>query len=243
MTKRRVLQMFAIAITLAALAGCQAGNQSSNETAESNTPATEGSKSAPALRHRSESGGTSSQPSAQPRMESVTAPAGTELPVVLTTALDTGTTSPGSNFEGSLAEPLVVNGVQVAASGSKVVGKVTNVSSSGRLHHPAELSLVLTSLTPEGGSEMQISTRAWGMRGKSHKKRNAILIGGGAGLGAAIGAIAGGGKGAAIGGAAGAGAGTAGAYATGKDEIRLAPESRLNFRLSAPVTFNVSKSS
>ena len=33
----------------------------------------------------------------------------------------------------------------------------------------------------------------------AHKKRNAILIGGGAGLGAAIGAIAGGGKGALIG--------------------------------------------
>jgi hypothetical protein len=62
-----------------------------------------------------------------------------------------------------------------------------------------------------------------------HKKRNAVAVGGGAGLGAAIGAIAGGGTGAAIGAAAGAGAGTAGAYATGKREVTLPAETALLF--------------
>jgi hypothetical protein len=71
--------------------------------------------------------------------------------------------------------------------------------------------------------------------GPAHKKRNAFLIGGGAGLGAAIGAIAGGGKGAAIGGLAGAGAGTAGAAATGKEELAIPAESALVFTMRASV--------
>jgi hypothetical protein len=56
-----------------------------------------------------------------------------------------------------------------------------------------------------------------------------------------IGAITGGKKGAAIGGAVGAGAGTGVAAATGKKEIQLAPETRLTFTLSAPITLSVKK--
>jgi outer membrane lipoprotein SlyB len=56
-----------------------------------------------------------------------------------------------------------------------------------------------------------------------------------------IGALAGGKKGAAIGGAVGAGGGTGVAAATGKKEIRLAPETKLTFKLSSPVTVTVKK--
>ena len=55
--------------------------------------------------------------------------------------------------------------------------------------------------------------------------------GGGAAVGAVIGAIAGGGKGAAIGAVAGGGAGTAGAAYTGERDISIAPETRLHFKL------------
>jgi hypothetical protein len=101
--------------------------------------------------------------------------------------------------------------------------------------------LTLTSLTPEGGKQLEISTNTWSVKGESHKKRNLEMIGGGGGVGAIIGAIAGGKKGAAIGGAVGAGAGTGVAAYTGKKEIDLAPESRLNFELAAPFTVTVTK--
>lgn len=71
------------------------------------------------------------------------------------------------------------------------------------------------------------------IKANSHATRNLLIIGGTAGLGAAIGGGAGGGKGAAIGALAGAGAGTAGAYLTGQREIVLPAETLLTFHVTS----------
>jgi hypothetical protein len=167
--------------------------------------------------------------------QKITVPAGTALAVRLEQGIDTGKTTEGTPFQATLAAPVVVDGVEVAPVHSKVSGKVTHAVSSGRLKRPAELGLELTSLTLADGKSIPISSNTWSMKGKSHKKRNVALIGGGAGVGAAIGAIAGGGKGALIGAAAGGGAGTATAFATGKDEIKLPVETKVNFKLASPI--------
>ena len=171
-----------------------------------------------------------------PREAHVTVPAGTALDIRLVEGIDTGRTQAGAAFEGTMASSLVVSGVEVAPVGSTVTGKVTHVVSAGRLNRPAELSLVLTSLTSKGGAKHAISTNTLSMKGQSHKKRNVEMIGGGAGAGALIGALTGGKKGAAIGAAIGGGGGTGVAMATGKKEIVLQPEDRLTFTLSSPVT-------
>jgi hypothetical protein len=114
---------------------------------------------------------------------------------------------------------------------------VTNAVSSGRLSRPAELSLVLTSITPKGGSPVSIRTHVISFNGQSHKGHDAKIIGGVAGFGALIGGIAGHGGGAALGALAGGGAGTAAAAATGKHEVHLAAETALTFRLRQPVSF------
>jgi hypothetical protein len=222
------------------LAGCNRGNQQpADQSAEqpagqsAETPAKEGSAKAGGLKHRPAAAATAT---AAAKPETVTVPEGTPLEVRLASSIDSGHAAAGSPFEATLAAPLAVNGVDVAPTGSRVAGQVTNAVSSGRLNRPAELSLTLTSLTPEGSSPIQISTSTWSAKGQSHKKRDAEMIGGGAGVGALIGALAGKGKGAAIGAAVGAGAGTAGAAATGKKEIVLAPETKLTFKLTAPVT-------
>jgi hypothetical protein len=168
--------------------------------------------------------------------QQVTVPAGTELAIRLVEGIDTGKVSEGASFEGTLASALVVGSVEVAPIGAKVEGKVTNAVSSGRLNRPAELALVLTSLTTRDGKAVEIATDTWAAKGESHKKRNIEMIGGGAAAGAVIGALAGGKKGAAIGGAVGAGGGTGVAAATGKKEIQLAPETKLTFKLASPVT-------
>lgn len=171
-----------------------------------------------------------------PASEQVTIPAGTPLDVRLGQAIDTGKASEGSSFSSTLASPLTVNGVVVAATGAAVTGTVTHVVSSGRLSKPAELSLTLNSLTMADGEKMDISTDTWSDKGQSHKKRDAELIGGGAGVGALVGALAGGKKGAAIGALAGGGGGTAAAAYTGKKEIVLAAETKISFKLASAVT-------
>lgn len=208
------------------LVGCQSGS----EPTGSSEPGT-GTETA--------TGGAPSKPAVE--TVKVTVPAGTEIAVRLGQAIDSGTANEGAAFEGTLASAVVSGGTEVAAVGSAVTGKVTNAVSSGRLNRPAELSLTLTSLTVEGGEKVDITTSAWSMKGESHKKRNIGMIGGGAGAGALIGALTGGKKGAAIGGAVGAGAGTGVAAATGKKEIVLTTETKLTFKLSAPVTATMKK--
>jgi len=133
--------------------------------------------------------------------------------------LDTGETRAGQTFTATVAEPVVVGGRTVLVRGQRIVGRVAEAVSSGRLKQPASITLELTSAPSE---PLRID-------GKSHWVRNAELIGGAAAAGALLGAVAGGKKGAAIGAAVGAGAGTAGAYLTGKKEIVIPPETQLTF--------------
>jgi hypothetical protein len=149
---------------------------------------------------------------------------GTELRVSLLDRLDTGKTDAGETFSATLAEPVSFRGRVVWARGTTVTGRVVEVVSSGRLKRPASLTLEVTAV-----GKSSIRSEALQIDGKSHAARDLGLIGGGTAAGAILGGIAGGGKGTVIGSMVGAGAGTATAYATGKQEIVLAPETQLLF--------------
>ena len=113
-------------------------------------------------------------------------------------------------------------------------GHVLLCAASGRFKGRARIVLSLDSFE-RGGRQYEIDTTAASRVTTSHKKRNIIAIGGGTGIGAAIGAIAGGGKGALIGAGAGAAAGTVGAAVTGKKQVTIPAETVLRFTLGAPV--------
>jgi hypothetical protein len=181
----------------------------------------------------SEHKGFFSRESAVP--DNVTLPAGTVVNVRLQNSVSSATASSGQSFDAVLDEPLVVNGKTVAPRGAAVNGRVVEAKSSGRLHDSGYLRLTLSAITINGKS-VPVETSSLFAKGANHNKRNAALIGGGAGAGALIGGLAGGGKGALIGGLVGAGAGTGGAYATGKKDVAFSAERRLTFRLTQPVT-------
>lgn len=133
-----------------------------------------------------------------------------------------------------MAEPIVVDGQEVLAAGAKMTGVVTDAKSAGRFKGHAELGLALDSVTV-GDKTYQVQTSVVGESSKGRGKRTGIGAGGGAAFGAIVGAIAGGGKGAAIGALAGGGAGSAGAAFTGKRDIRIPAETRLDFKLTQPL--------
>ncbi len=157
-------------------------------------------------------------------------PEGTELIVALINSISTGKNKAGDEFTASLAEPIVVNGQTVAAKGALVNGRIVDAEGSGRVSGKANIRLILTSIA-DGAKTHPIVTKPFVAEAEGGKGRDAGIIGGAAGIGAAIGAIAGGksgaGKGAVIGGAAGTGT----VLATKGKEVEFDSESRLKFTL------------
>jgi hypothetical protein len=164
----------------------------------------------------------------------VVIPSGTALHVRLDGEVDTKKNRAGDAFTATLEQPLVVEGATVLPEGTRFHGHVTTAGSSGRLKGRAAIGLTLDSFE-HSGHKYAVKTTSVDRVSANHKKRNAVLIGGGTGLGAAIGALAGGPKGALIGAGAGAAAGTAGAAATGKRQVAVPSEAMLRFTLRAPV--------
>jgi hypothetical protein len=170
-------------------------------------------------------------PSSAPK---ITIPAGTKLAITMIDGVSTEKSSRGDKFLASLSRPIVINGKTVLESGTKVRGHVVDVEDSGRVRGRASISLVLTSIV-RNGKEIEISTKPFAAMADATKKRDAAVIGGGAGVGALVGAIAGGKKGAGIGALVGGGAGTGAVLATKGKELHYPPETRITFTLSDPV--------
>ena len=168
----------------------------------------------------------------------VTLPQATAIHVTLDQTLASDQSRPGDHFEATISEPVVIEGKTVIPQGAYAEGLVVDARQSGRLKGRARLQLELDSVSVNG-QNYGVRTTFFRKAGGDHKKRNWEWIGGGAGGGALIGALAGGGKGALIGGPVGAGAGTTVAFLTGKKDIRLRPETPLTFKLVAPVTIPV----
>ena len=177
-----------------------------------------------------------SKPSPQTvQPEQVVIPSGTAITVRLQSSVSSATSHSGDEFDATLDQPLVVDGKTVAAEGTQVTGRVLAARHSGRLRHPGYLRIALSSLTLNGKA-VPVRSSTVTIAGGSHKRRNLAWIGGGAGGGALIGALASGGSGALIGSAIGAAGGTSAAFITGKKDVGFSAERRLTFHLTRLVT-------
>jgi hypothetical protein len=152
-------------------------------------------------------------------------PAGTKVTVRLTEGLESGKTTTGQTWRGTLVNDVKSrSGTVLARAGSSASGVVSDAKDSGRLHAPGILSMRLTKV-----NGFSVRTDTITHDGEGHTKSNVVKVGGGTAAGALIGGLAGGGKGAGIGALVGAGAGTVGALATGKRQAKLPAETTLTF--------------
>jgi len=179
---------------------------------------------------------TPPQPPPPPEPARVTLNAGTLIPVRLVDGLTTERNVPGDPFTATLDKPLVVDGLVIAERGARVEGRVTNSDRGGRVKGVSALSVELTSLRTSDGQTVAVRTDPFERRAQESHGEDAAKVGAGAALGAVIGAIAGGGKGAAIGAGAGGAAGAGTVMATRGKPAALPSETRISFRLAAPVT-------
>ena len=175
-------------------------------------------------------------PPAPPEPHRVTLNAGTLIPVRLVDGLTSERNLPGDSFTATLDKELVVDGFVIVERGARVEGRVVASDKGGRVKGVSSLSVELVRLRTSDGQTVAIQTDGFERRAEETHRQDAEKIGGGAALGAVIGAIAGGGKGAAIGAGVGGGAGAGAVMATRGNAATLPSETRVTFRLKAPVT-------
>ena len=203
------LDAIPVLFTAVLLAGCQASSNS--------TSATAGKPSGGILQVL--------------RPNPITVPEGTTFPLVLETAISSATSRSGDVVVARLAEDIKVGEKVVVPSGSEVRGRVTAAVPSGRVKGDARLAFDFDTLVLKG-KEHPIGTRPVDITAANSHKRDAVIIGGGAGAGAIIGAIAKGGKGAAIGGLIGGATGTGVVLVTKGKEVALGTGTRVTVRLT-----------
>ncbi len=170
----------------------------------------------------------------------VTIPAGTVLPLELTSSVASDTSQIEDKVSAALRSGLRVNEVLVLPAGTAVFGHVTGIDRSDKVKGRASIAFRFNQIDlPGRGGRDSISTGTVTRVAEGTKKKDAKKIGMGAGAGAVIGGILGGGSGAAKGAVIGGGAGTAAVLATRGDEVRLGPGAAVSVKLTAPVTIRV----
>lgn len=178
----------------------------------------------------------------------VVVPAGTVIPIRLTSSISTKYAKDGDGVYGVTAFPITVDNKIVIPEGSHVKGKISEIKRPGKVKGKAELTMNFQTLIMPSGVNVAIYTSLRGMgsagerkgeagvQGDSSKGQDASTVERTTVEGAAIGAIAGrSASGAGIGGAAGAAVGTAAVLLTRGKDLVLGPGTTFEIVLDRPI--------
>jgi hypothetical protein len=169
----------------------------------------------------------------------VVVPGGTSIIATLDGRITTETANTGSAFSATTNEPIIVDGLTVFPSGSRVNGVLRDVEASGRSSGRARMTLAYQEIIDEAGKAHAISAQPLLLEADSGTGTDVERIAAGTVLGAIVGGIAGGGKGAAIGAGAGAGAGVIVMLATQGDELVLEAGQQMSVNMTSPTSVQV----
>lgn len=170
----------------------------------------------------------------------VTVPAGTQLPIILDTAVASNASRVEQPVRAHLSRDVRLDNDVVIPAGSELYGSVTAVRRPGKVKGRSYIAMRFTTLVPRGSDERyRVDTGRVSRTGRATKKQDAMKIGIPAAGGAAVGALVGGKKGALIGAGAAGGAGTAVVLSTRGEEVGIGRGVPLTLRLAAPVTVRV----
>ena len=181
-------------------------------------------------------------------------PAGTVIPVNLTSRISTKHAREGDGIYAQTAVPIVVNDQIVIPAGSFVRGKVGHVEQPGRVKGRAELTFSFQQITLPTGASIEIYASLGGTGGSVERKGEATVVADkgedaeeiledaakGAGAGAVVGVVygrglGGAGRGAAAGAAGGAAGSALAALIRRGDPLVLEPGTMIEIVLDRPV--------
>jgi hypothetical protein len=173
-----------------------------------------------------------------PEYREVTIPAGTALPLEMTSSLSSESAQVEAPVSARLRNALTISGDTAIPAGSVLRGTVTDVERAGRVQGRAHLTFAFNEVSMNGGRE-DLKTNPLTFEGEASKGEDATKVGAGAVGGAILGGILGGKKGAAKGGVAGAAAGTGVVLATRGKEVTVAEGTDVTATLAQPMTVRV----
>jgi hypothetical protein len=175
-----------------------------------------------------------------PVARTVSIAAGTALPIRLADSLDSGTTKTGQTIHGTLTADIIADNMVAIPRGTPVVGRVIQAKDATHFAGSSLLSIELTQIALPG-RPLSVVTTPFSQEGKGRGKNTAMKTGGGAAIGAIIGALAGGGKGAAIGAASGGGLGAGVNAVTRGDQVKIPAETLITFKLQSPISVTTTR--
>jgi hypothetical protein len=261
MIRMRTLMLLGLALVAAlSIAACQKAaetetamteeNPATTEEAPAVEPAPTVTEPAPATTETPKTaapkGTTTKTTTAQPaaaKPTTIALPTGTVFDIALTTPVDTRTSNVGDKIEGTLATPLVAEGVTVAEQGAVIRGEIVELVRASRAKSEedrASVKFQFTTLETVDG-EKTITATVTNAEGKmvaaGTGTRDKLIIGGSTVAGAIIGKVAGKDtKSTILGAVGGAVLGTGVVLAAKGHELEVPAGSKVSLRVDAPIT-------
>jgi hypothetical protein len=173
-----------------------------------------------------------------PEYREVTIPAGTALPLEMTSTISSGSAEVEAPVSAKLRNAITIDGENAIPAGTILRGNVTDVERSGRVSGRAHLTFAFNEANIRGDRE-NLKTNPLTFEAEATKGEDATKVGAGAVGGAILGGILGGKKGAAKGAIAGGAAGTGVVLATKGKEVTVNEGTDVTATLAQPLTLQV----